>query len=119
MSRNASPSPPIIIAAMLAAYNTTKRITQSSANAYRRAVTPAGRSSSNTPSGVSAATTVSNTFGALGIVSGFHDEGVGELVVEALPRVSEDEQVIDERVERDDADQPVDEIAQPEQAPKG
>src|SRR6266852_1938186 len=94
------------------------RITQSRPNAYKRALRPAGRSSSRMPSGVSAATTVSNTPWALRVCSGFDDDGVRKLVVQALPRFSEDEKHVDEPVERDDADQPVHDVAQPEDSPQ-
>src|SRR5258706_16159935 len=68
------------------------------------------------PSGVSAATTVSSIPWALGELSRLDDDGVGNLVVQTLPRFTEDEEQIDQAVERDDADQSVDDVAQPEDA---
>src|SRR4051812_34505907 len=98
----------------------TKRMPQSSANAYRRGVRPAGRSSRRMPSGVSAATTVSRMSRESRPASRLHDDGVGNLVVQALPRIPEDEQDLHDAVERPDQrnrrDQAVDDVAQPEDA---
>src|SRR3954468_5694931 len=85
------------------------RISQSIANAQKRAESPAGRISSRIPSGVSAETTESST-------SGDDDDRVRDLVVHALARVAEDHERIDPAVERDDSEETVDHVAQPEDA---
>src|SRR3954471_20187663 len=100
----------------------TKRMPQSSAKAYKRGVRPAGRSSRRMPSGVSAATTVSRMSRESRPASRLHDDGVGNLVVQALPRIPEDEQDLHDAVERpeqrDRRDQGVDSVAQPEDPPE-
>src|SRR3954453_7257743 len=100
----------------------TKRMPQSSANAYRRGVRPAGRSSRRMPSGVSAATTVSRMSRDTRPASRLHDDGVGNPVVQTLPRFPEDEQDLDDAVERPEQrnrrDQGVDGVAQPEDPPE-
>src|SRR4051812_8251084 len=93
----------------IVAYMSATRISQSMTNAQKRAESPAGRSSSRIPSGVSAATTESST-------SGDDDDRVGDLVVDALAGGAEDQQRIDPAVQRDHAEQPVDDVSQPEDA---
>src|SRR5262249_49934334 len=70
------------------------------------------------PSGVSAATTGSGTSRWGRPASRSHDDRVGNLVVQALPRFPENEQDLDDAVEgpeqRDRSDQAVDDVAQPE-----
>src|SRR5262245_21754322 len=92
-----------------------RRTIQSRMNAYSRAVRPAGRNSSRMPSGVSATMTVSRTSGELRRSSGLNDDGVGNLVVQTLSRLAEDEQKVDQPVERDEREQSIDDIAEPEQ----
>src|SRR5262245_48196572 len=92
-----------------------RRTIQSRMNAYNRAVSPAGRNSSRMPSGVSATMTVSRTSGELRRSSGLDDDGVGNLVVQTLPRLAEDEQMVNQRVERDEPEQSIDDVAEPEQ----
>src|ERR1700730_16916122 len=89
------------------------RIAQSSANAQKRALSPAGCSSSRIPSGVSAVMTVSS-MPRQRACSGYDDDGVGELIVDALARLREDEQRIDQPVQRDEAEHTVHDVAQPE-----
>src|SRR5262245_24375012 len=66
------------------------------------------------PSGVSAATTVSSTLFARPGSLGHDDDGVRKLVVQTLPRFPEDQQRVEHTHERDQADQPDHEVAQPE-----
>src|SRR6476659_8753558 len=68
------------------------------------------------PSGVSAATTLSSTIAAWRDCSGDDDDRVRDHVVQTLPRLPEDEEAVDERVEWDDPEQAVDHVAQPEDA---
>src|SRR5688572_24163214 len=69
------------------------------------------------PSGVSASTTVSSiSRDTSPAVSGLHDARVSDLVVNALARLAEDQQRIDEAVQRDDAQHAIDHISQPEDA---
>src|SRR6185503_7079519 len=85
-------------------------ISLSMTNAQKRAESPAGRISSRMPSGVSAATTESST-------SGDDDDGVRDLVVNALARITEDQQAVYQKIEAESAgDQAVHEVAQPEDA---
>src|SRR6185503_12521782 len=96
----------------IAAYRMAMRISPSMTNAQKRAESPAGRISSRMPSGVSAATTESST-------SGDDDDRVRDPVVNALARVTEDQQAVDEEIEPEDAgDQAVHDVAQPEDAPE-
>src|SRR5262245_53459084 len=67
------------------------------------------------PSGVSAETTVSSTPAATETRSGDDDNCVRDLVMQTLPRLSEDEQRIDEAEQRNQADDPDHEIAEPEE----
>src|SRR3954468_24309364 len=85
------------------------RISQSIANAQKRAESPAGRISSRMPSGVSAETTESST-------SGDDDDRVRDLVVDALARIAEDQQRVDPAVEGNDPEHSVHDVAQPEDA---
>src|SRR5690349_10365891 len=98
----------------------TIRINQSTANAQKRGLRPAGRNSSRMPSGVSAATTVSRTSLAyvdkLRGASRPNDNRIGHLVVQTLSCLAKNEQDFDEAVERNDADDRVDDVAQPEDA---
>src|SRR5689334_23201130 len=95
-----------------AAYRIARRIRPSMTKAQKRAESPAGRISSRMPSGVSAATTESST-------SGDDDDRVRDPVVNALARITEDQQAVDEEVETEHAgDQPVHDVAQPEDAPE-
>src|SRR4051794_27164682 len=97
-----------------------KRIAQSSRNAYKRGVRPAGRSPRTMPSGVSAATTVSSGSMAARVSSRLHDDRVGNPVVQTLPRLPEDEQELHDGVEepedRHRADEPVHHVPQKEDA---
>src|SRR2546423_14521836 len=68
------------------------------------------------PSGVSAATTVSRASVATRGRSGLDDDRVCDLGVETLPRFAEDEERVQQGVERHDADEPVHDIAQPEKS---
>src|SRR5215204_1238846 len=88
-----------------------RRITPSRTKAQDRAHIPAGRSSSRIPSGVSEATTVSRMSRTRGRASGLDDDGVGNVIVHAAARVAEDEQPVDDAVERDDAEEAVHEVA--------
>src|SRR6188768_3670074 len=88
------------------------RTRKSSANALKRALNPAGRSSSSIPSGVSAATTVSSTSCAIRR-SGPDDDRVGDQVMNGLAPRAEDEQHIDDAVQRDHLEQAIDDVAQP------
>ena len=72
---------------------------QSSSERVERATSPAGRSSSRMPSGVSAETTVSSARLPSAGSSGLDDDGIGDLVVEALARLPEDEEHVDQAVE--------------------
>src|SRR3569832_1699794 len=103
------PTPPRTPATIMAPYRMAMRISQSIAKAQKRADNPAGRISSRMPSGVSAETTESST-------SGDDDDRIRDLVVHALAGVAEDQQRIDPLVERDDSQQPVHHVAQPEDA---
>src|SRR3954469_11637433 len=103
------PRPPKMPTTNAAAYMTAMRISQSMTNAQKRAESPAGRISSRMPSGVSAETIESST-------SGDDDDRVRDLVVYALARVTEDQQRIDPAVQRDDSEQSIHDIAQPEDA---
>src|SRR5262245_4987361 len=86
------------------------RISASMTNAQKRAERPAGRISSRMPSGVYAATTESST-------SGDDDDRVSDLVVNALARITEDQQAVDEEIEAErTGDHAVHEVAQPEDA---
>src|SRR4051812_32528853 len=63
------------------------------------------------PSGVSAATTVSRISPRCRRTSGFDDDGVGKVIVDAAPCIAEDEERVDEAVERDQPKESVHEIA--------
>src|SRR5262245_55753593 len=110
MSQNATPRPPRNARPIAAAYTIASRITPSSAKARKRAERPAGRSSSRMPSGVSTATTVSRMSARRGRSSGLDDDGVGNVVVQTAPCFTEDEQNVDETVQRDDAEHAVDDV---------
>src|SRR6185369_8057518 len=118
MSHAATPMPPMKAEPTAAAYMMPIRIPQSTANAQKRALSPAGRNSRRMPSGVSAVMAVSSMPGPRAC-SGFDDDGVGKLVVDALARFGEDEQGVDQPVQRDEAERHVHEVAQQENAADG
>src|SRR5688500_12332788 len=68
------------------------------------------------PSGDSLATIVSRTTGALTRGSGLDDDRIGEVVVQAPLRRPEDEEHVDDAVNRNDVQQAIDDVAQPEDA---
>src|SRR5262245_20372812 len=92
-----------------------RRMMPSMTNAQNRAPMPAGRSSSRMPSGVSTAKTVSMTAPRRGRSSGLDDDGVGNVVVQTASRVTEDEQHVDDAVQRNQPQQSVHDVAQPDQ----
>src|SRR5829696_6088456 len=94
----------------------TRRIMPSIRNAHDRAHTPAGRSSSRMPSGVSAATTVSSIWRRPARASGFDDDRVGNVVVHAASLAAEDEERVDDAVERDHSEHGVREVTRDDHA---
>src|SRR5438552_2403418 len=84
---------------------------------------PAGRNASAMPSGVSAVYSVSSDTlifeRRCGAPLRLHDDGVGDVVVQALVRLAKNQQAVDEHVEhadeRDDADHAADRVAQPDE----
>src|SRR4051812_27342998 len=92
-----------------------KQISLSTRNAQKRALIPAGRSSSRMPSGVSAATTESSTrLAGKDAGSRRHDNRVGDAIVQALLGITENEEHVDEREDHRDPQQRGYEISQPE-----
>src|SRR4051794_6560099 len=69
------------------------------------------------PSGVSAATTVSRISPGCRRTSGLDDDGVGKVIVDAAPRIAENEAQVDQDVERDQPEDFVHDVA-PEDDPR-
>src|SRR6185437_15994271 len=106
------------------ALNIISRISTSSRKAQPREHSPAGRSSSTMPSGVSAGTIVSSTAPVTRspAASGLDDHGARDLVVQALAGFPEDHQGVDQPVhiahDRDERGNRVHHVTQQEYAPE-
>src|SRR4029078_8114748 len=111
MIQNATPKFPRNAVPMPTAYIAARRMMPSMRKAQEREQIPAGRSSSKMPSGVSVDTTVSRISPRSARASGLDDDRVGNVIVHAAPRVAEDEQDVDEAVERNHPEEPVDDVA--------
>src|SRR5439155_5778659 len=124
MNQMATPMPPITTAAIATAYSSDNRISRSRLNAQNRDASPAGRSWSMMPSGVSASTIVSRTSPVTEQPqrSELDDHRIGDPVVQALLRLAENKQVVHQVVETADhwnqRGQPVHDIPHPEDSPE-
>src|SRR5436190_13795163 len=104
INQMATPTPPITAAAITTANSSASRISRSRVNAQNRGASPAGRSWSMMPSGVSTSTIVSRTSPVTEQPqrSELDDDGVGDPVVQALLRLAENKQVVHQVVESAD-----------------